>query len=500
MLKIDDLTFTYTGHKLPALESINLEVAPGKLVLVTGPSGSGKSTLLHCINGLAQIHYGGKLEGDIHVAGRDTSGKPLWQISELIGTVFQNPNTQFFQLTVADEITFGLEYAGFDNKTIKDRFRKALADVEIEHLRNRDLFTLSSGEKQKVALASIIAMDQPLLLMDEPTANLDIVSIHELIKVLQKLKNQGRTIIISEHRLWYLRELADQVVVIKDGKLIYDSEPDILNCSEFRDEIGLRIWNEPGEVTKSYVPQNNNSPILDITNLSGGVGKNKQIIKNVSLSLKAGNCIALMGHNGTGKTMLSRILTGLQKQHKGTVSIEGKILKPKHRIGKIGCVTQHAEQQLFSDTVLGELLLKPNINSIEGDCSEEILRQYDLIALKDRHPQTLSGGEKQRLAIAASMAMNPGIIILDEPTSGMDMLRMRNLSQQIKKLCDKGLAVIVITHDIELVSLCCDQILWIENGTIAKNIERQQYIKFFNELIKFNTQEGNENEIHGCLL
>jgi energy-coupling factor transport system ATP-binding protein len=446
------------------------------------------------------MHYGGKLEGDIWIAGRETAGKSLWQISELTGTVFQNPNTQFFQLTVEDEIAFGLEHLGLDRQAIKKRINKALEDVEIEPLRNRDIFTLSSGEKQKVAIASIIAMDQPLLLLDEPTANLDIPSIHELKKLLIKFKHQGRTIIISEHRLWYLREMADQVIVIKDGQLIYDGKPEILNSSEFRSEIGLRIWDKSLEVTDSTHNDFRRQTVLEVSCLSGGAGNKEDILNNMNLSFNAGECIALMGHNGVGKTMLSRLLTGLQKENRGTISIKGNSYTHKSRIGKIGCVNQQAEQQLFSDTVIGELLLNPKDNETDVGKTEDILRQYGLITLKNRHPQTLSGGEKQRLAIASSMAMKNEIIILDEPTSGMDMKRMKRLAQEIQNLCGKDILVIIITHDIELVSLCCDKIVWMENGTVTGTLERPQYNELFNELLRLDTTERHNNEMHGCLL
>ncbi len=489
MLKISDLNYSYAGPNNPALANVNIQVSPGKLILVTGPSGSGKSTLLHCINGLAPRHYGGILDGQICIAGRDIAGKSLWEISELAGTVFQNPNTQFFQLTVEDEIMFGLEHSGLDPETVVERLELALADVEIEHLRYRDLFTLSSGEKQKVALASILAMDQPLLLMDEPTANLDISSIHELKHLLGKLKKQGRTMVISEHRLWYLRELADQVVVIKNGALVYDGPPDKLASSNFRQKAGLRIWDHSPEV-EDRPGQSGPNVALEVQGLYGSVGRNKQIVNNVNFAVEAGACIAVMGHNGAGKTTLSRIITGLQKEDKGVISIKGEVFKPKSRIGRIGCVTQQAEQQLFSDTVLGELLLSPQNDNTDDVAAKDILKQYDLLELKDRHPQALSGGEKQRLAIAALMALDPEIIILDEPTSGLDMMRMRKLAAEIKKLCDQKIPVIIITHDIELVLLCCDKILWVDNGTIARTIYRSQYQKFFYDLMKFEKPEA----------
>jgi energy-coupling factor transport system ATP-binding protein len=482
------------------LSDINVDISQGKLVLLTGPSGSGKSTLLHCINGLAQMHYGGTLTGEIWIAGRDTAGNTLWQTSELAGTVFQNPNTQFFQLTVEDEIAFGLEHLELDRQAIQRRIQKALADIEIAPLRNRDIFTLSSGEKQKVALASIIAMDQPLLLLDEPTANLDIPSIHELKRLLAKLKTQGRTMIVSEHRLWYLRDLADQVIVINDGRLVYDGVPDILEASEFRSEIGLRIWNQLPDAADSVQANSGQKTVLEAHRLSGGAGNRKDLLKDVNLSFGAGECAAVMGHNGVGKTTLSRLLTGLQKEQKGAILINGVAVKHNRRIGQIGCVIQQAEPQLFADTVLGELLLNSPGHAAELCRAEEILQQYDLYALKDRHPQTLSGGEKQRLAIAASIAMNHEILILDEPTSGMDMKRMQILARDVRTLCSRGMLVMIITHDIELVSLCCDKIVWMEKGTVAGMVHRMQYSDFFSDLLHVNKIERDPDEVHGGLL
>ncbi len=502
MLKIHDLTFTYPGQKIPALSSVNADITPGKLVLVTGPSGSGKSTLLHCINGLATQHYGGSAEGEISVAGREIAGKSLWQISELVGTVFQNPNTQFFQLTVEDEIVFGLEHAGLDRATIERQLIRALQDVEIEHLRHRDLFTLSSGEKQKVALASILAMDQPLILLDEPTANLDIAAIHELKEIFKKIKKQGRTILVSEHRLWYLRELADQLIVIKDGQIAYDGQPNILKSTEFRDAIGLRIW-EQSPQTKMTISclKKHQETILKVSGLTGGPSRKKHIVNNIDLTLETGCCVALMGHNGAGKTMLSRLLTGLQKEQQGSITINGQALKTRQRIGKLACVTQQADQQLFSDTVLDELLIHPDDAPATRQQAEQMLKQYDLSQLAGRHPQTLSGGEKQRLAIAAAMIANPGIIILDEPTSGMDRRRMELLAEQIVTLCRQKVLVILITHDVELVASCADQILWMENGTVTETINRNGFEVLLNDLMKMNsTNERHEHEISNCLL
>jgi energy-coupling factor transport system ATP-binding protein len=486
MLKLKDLTFTYSGSQSPALKRINMEIPPGRLVLLTGPSGSGKSTLLHCINGLAGNHYGGKVEGSVSVAGRDIAGKELWEISSLTATVFQNPNTQFFQLNVGDEISFGLESFFSEPEEIEQRLSNALRQAGIENLRRRDLFTLSSGEKQKTALAAILAMDQPLILMDEPTANLDIAAIRELQKIIERLKAQGRTIIISEHRLWYLKDIADDVAVIDQGQIVYNGPTSILESTDFRKKHGLRMWNEPPEIPDIISKMRDYSEcdiLLKTKSLCGGPGK-KTLIEDVNLSLPSNHCFAIMGSNGTGKTMLSRILTGLQKETAGKVEIKGKYLIGKKRIGKIACVSQQADQQLFCDSVINEIETQLHCQEKTEISPAELLKDFDLFDKKDQHPHTLSGGEKQRLAIAAAMISEPDIMIFDEPTSGMDKRRMVMLAEQIEKLCSRGLLILIITHDMELVSLVCRKIFWMSGGTIERTIERKEFNNFFDNLMK----------------
>lgn len=495
MLRIENLTFTYNGQHEPALDGINLNIQPGKLVLLCGQSGSGKSTLMHCINGLSPNHYGGKINGHIWIGGREINDKSLLQISELVGTVFQNPNTQFFHLTVEDEIAFGLEHLLFDKNEITKRVNQALKDVEIEHLKFRDIFTLSSGEKQKVAIAAIIAMEQPLILMDEPTANLDIPSILDLRKLLIRLKQQGRTIIISEHRLWYLRNIADQTIIIKEGKIVYDGNPQVLNDTDFRQNNGLRIWDKLPKINQFFQEATLSQTILNVDNISAKAGKNTIILNDINIKLQASQSAAIMGSNGAGKTFLSRTIIGLNKEAKGSISIEANQLKAKNRIGKIGFVSQHADQQLFSDTVIGELLITTIASAEDIIDAQEILTKCDLDNLTNRHPQTLSAGQKQRLAIASSLAVDNKIIILDEPTSGMDYKRMKLLADEVNNLCRQGVLVIIITHDIELVSLCCQRIFWMEKGTITKIIEPSGYNELFTEQLKLDNKERQKDEM-----
>jgi len=474
---------------VPVLREINLHIPPGQIVLLTGASGSGKSTLLHCINGLATGHYGGIQSGSISVAGRELVGKQLWEISEIVGTVFQNPNTQFFQMNVEDEIVFGLEHAHFDRGQIEKRIAKSLLDADIESLRSRDLFSLSSGQRQRVALASILALEQPLLLLDEPTANLDVAAIAELKDVLVNLKNQGRTILISEHRLWFLRGIVDRVITIQAGQVIYDGYPEKLSDDNFRSRLGLRMWNQlPPEQFKPDSDSSHCAESLKVEQLSGCPVKKKMIINSVSLSVEKGACVAIMGHNGAGKTTLSRIITGLEKQKKGAVYINGLSTKTKDRIGKIVCVAQQADQQLFSDTVLEEVLFNQPDNQDIHRRSDELINIFDLSHLLNRHPHTLSGGEKQRLAIAAALISQPEIIILDEPTSGLDAFHMSRLANEIKELCKKGLSFIVITHDMELAASVCDKILWMENGTVTKTITKTDMYDFFDKLMNNNIE------------
>jgi energy-coupling factor transport system ATP-binding protein len=491
MLRIENMTFTYKGHLAPAVQGINLHVPPGQIVLLTGASGSGKSTLLHCINGLATEHYGGLQQGDIRVAGRELTKKPLWEISEVVGTVFQNPNTQFFQMNVEDEIVFGMEHAHFERREIEKRLTKSLYDTGIESLRCRDIFSLSSGERQKVAMASILALEQPLLLMDEPTANLDIAAIHDLKDILCTLRGQGRTLLISEHRLWFLRGIVDRVVTIQHGEIVYDGVPDVLSDNDFRRRFGLRMWDKlPYHQTQTISEiDRTDEPALRTELLAGGGVKKTTIVSNASITVNKGHCVAIMGYNGAGKTTLSRIITGLEKEKKGSVWLAGRRFKSKERIGKIACVAQQADQQLFADSVIEEMLFGQPDDSITREKIGNSLNSFDLTHLRDRHPHSLSGGEKQRLAIAAAIIKEPALMILDEPTSGLDGFHMNRLAAEIDFLRQKGLSFIVITHDMELVMAVCDEIIWMESGTIRQTISSGEFNEFFEKLLENNKLE-----------
>jgi energy-coupling factor transport system ATP-binding protein len=466
MLELKNLTFLYETSMGPVIDDISLNVKEGECVLLAGASGSGKSTLLHCINGLNPHFYGGTRFGSIKLNGKEMSSLGLAEISQFMGTVFQNPSTQFFLTGVEEEIVLGLEYRGLEKGEIEKRINSAKESLGIKDIMERNIFNLSSGEKQRCAIASVAVLNQPLILFDEPTANLDPGGIAAVKNMLVKLKNEGRTIIISEHRLHFLKELADRIVILKEGKIFYDGSTDILENDDFRAKEGLRCWS----IDKSCsFPDDEvkNDGFLSVESLSL-VKSKKEIIKDVSFGVSKGNILGVVGENGAGKTTIARSLCGLESKLKGRVAIDGTVMTPGKIDRRTAFVFQQPDQQLFADTVTEELLFGKNGAGMSSDEVEELLTSFDLKKLEKRHPHSLSGGEKQRVAIATGLSLKPQILILDEPTSGMDGYRLNMLAEKIKDLSKKGVTVIIITHDHELINLCCNSIVEVKKGKVSR--------------------------------
>lgn len=465
-VEIKKLTYTYECAQSPSLDGIDLSIERGSCVLLAGASGSGKSTLLNCINGLNPIHYGGERSGVVQVMDNDVADLRLWEIADFVGTVFQNPNTQFFQCNVEDELAFGMEYRGFSAQEIDDRISKYVERMRISEILHRDIFSISSGERQKVAVAAVSSLGADVLLFDEPSANLDSSATRDLADILYNLKSEGRTIIISEHRIHYLRQLIDRVIVLDNGNIQYDGSPEVLNDDNFRNKFGLRAWSfanliEPDQSKEDLT----HSAILHAENITLKKKNSAPLVNNASIQVRTGECVGIIGPNGAGKTTLARILAGLEVRTEGTVELDGVKLPPKKRIGKIVYMPQQADQQLFADSVYEELALSLKDIPNSDDRINEILKGFDLLPLADKHPHALSGGEKQRVAIAAMIAMRPRILILDEPTSGMDGRRMQQFATEIQKLLDIDCAIFIITHDFELITECCNRLIWMENGS-----------------------------------
>jgi len=456
MLDIKNISFSYDDEKT-SLKNINLDINNGECILLCGESGCGKTTLTKVINGLIPHFYeNGKLTGEVIYESKIIADMKMYEIAKLIGSVFQNPKSQFFHTQSNAEIAFGLENEGLPSIEIKNRLEEVIEELKIEDLTNRDVFTMSGGEKQQLAFASIYAMNPKIYVLDEPTANIDESAIEKLTEIIKKIKERGHTIIIAEHRLFFLKELIDRAVYIKNGKIekMYCAE-DFFNLrDEQRIGMGLRTL----EKSNLCIPENeyiNESNGLIVENLRCSFNNNN-VFKNVNFTLKNNDIIGIVGKNGVGKSTLCRCIAGLVKEKGGTIRWNGKKLSPKERRKLCSLVMQDVNHQLFSDSVYNECKL--GTDNISHERIFKILEQFDLLKYKDAHPMALSGGQKQRLAIVTSILSNKKILIFDEPTSGLDYKRMITVSEHIKALSKEGHCIVIISHDMEFLNITCKHV------------------------------------------
>ena len=450
MIDVESLSFSYvselTGSRVDALTGVDLSARPGSLTLVCGASGCGKSTLVKALTGLVPQMSPGEIGGTVRVSGRDLAEVPLTEVGHLCSAVFQNPRTQFFSETVSEELAFCGENYGRDPARLREDGQRAATLMGITHLMGRKLATLSGGQLQKVALACALASGAPVLLADEPTSNLDGRAIADVTEALEILKKQGMTIVVVEHRLHFLRGLADQVLLVEGGAVTrrWSGEEFFAMDEETRNSLGLRALVDPGP------------PRLACENLSFSYG-GTPVFEGLNADFPAGSITCIAGANGVGKTTLVRVLCGLAKPSGGTISIDGVAASRRVRRGACALVMQDTGRQLFSDTLAGELTI--GASQAHGEDGERLLADFDLANLGDRHPLSLSGGQKQRLVIAAARATGRPIVILDEPTSGVDARHLYSIVDTLRRIAREGAAVIVVTHDGEFASACADRLI-----------------------------------------
>jgi len=468
LITFDEVSFSYKGTEENDLNNISLHIPKGQCVLLCGASGCGKTTLTRLINGLIPYFFEGEFVGKMTVNGINTAEVNISQLSDIVGTVFQNPRTQFFNTDTDSEIVFGLENSGLPATELRNRLEEVSKDLQIQSLRNRSIFDLSGGEKQKIAFASVYASDPEIFVLDEPSSNLDYRSIKDLNSLIKKIKMQGKTIIIAEHRIWYLMDIADRVIFMENGKITSD-----MDIQEFRNlpekseqltELRCRSLSEiKTDISYTYTANR----VLEIKGLTAKI-EEKVILNNISFRANGGEIIAVTGENGAGKTTLARALCGLGRDESGVVSFDNKLLSKKMRREKSYMVMQDVGHQLFTDSVHAECRL--GIKKTEETSMEEVLTLLSLSDMKDRHPLSLSGGQKQRLAVAVSMLCGKEILIFDEPTSGLDIKSMKKVGRLIERLADDKKIMIVITHDIEFIKMICSRILILSDGEIIKEI------------------------------
>lgn len=501
MITIEDVSFRYNeGREKDGLTGVDLVVPDGQAILLCGESGSGKSTLTRLVNGLVPHFYEGDLTGRVTVDGMDVDSAELSDLTPHVGSVFQNPRSQFFTVDTDSELVFASENLGWDPEEILRRRDAVVRNFGIGDLRRRNLFHLSGGQKQQIACAAVSVHGPDILVLDEPSANLDAAATRTLHDALVTWKAQGRTIVVAEHRLHWLRDVVDRVVCLGGGRILADLTVEAFAAlvPEERERLGLRPFDleelrEPRPATtqehaftmgKTTSGSESGETSMVVDGFRYVYGRRGEAVLDVAHDqVPLGRVTALVGPNGAGKSTFASCLCGLMR-NPGTVTANGRTWGWRQRRGRCFLVMQDVDRQLFCESVLQEVLVsQPFEDRAEA---ERLLEDLDLSELSDRHPLSLSGGEKQRLAVACALAGQAPVVVLDEPTSGLDLRRMRQIAATCQDLAARGRTVVVVTHDPELVLAGCDHVLRPDGGSVVESYPldahgRARVLDFFEE-------------------
>lgn len=450
------------------LEHVTLDIPAGECILLCGESGCGKTTVTKLVNGLiphfTKIDH---MEGSVTVADQSVTDLEVYELAKLVGSVFQNPKSQFFHLDTDGELEFGPENQGVAPEEIRRAVERTVTQLGIESLMGRNVFALSGGEKQMLAFASVYAMNPEIYMLDEPTANLDEDAIRKLREQIILLKKQGKTVVIAEHRLFFLADIIDRAVYIRNGEIkqIFSGEEFQALSDKERISMGLRTIHQTELRLKSTGNIESTGSDADfglcVRALSCGYKKSPAVFENLSFTAYPGEVLGITGHNGVGKSTLIRCLCGLLKEKGGSITLNGRGLKPKQRQKACYLVMQEVNHQLFSDTVFGEC---EQLGTADPEEIRRVLKHFDLDAYEDVHPMALSGGQKQRLVVATAVLSGREVLIFDEPTSGLDYRHMMEVCRITKQLAKDGRIVLVVSHDKEFMQEACDRLLTLGGG------------------------------------
>lgn len=507
LAKLENITFFYPEIEEPALEEINLALEPDEFVLLTGPSGCGKTTLLEVIAGVIPSSTGGRIRGKVLVNGVDILRSEDKQRGT-VGLVLQDPEAQLTNLYVEDEIAFGLENLSLPRDEIKTRLNEVLHYARLERLRHSFVYALSGGQKQRVAIAAGLAMQPKVLLMDGPTTNLDPQGAEEVLRLITKMRATGETeaVLLSGNKIDALLPLATRVIVMDQGRIVLDGTPEevILDHLDTLKELGvfipelglvagelrqhgvadLALPRTVDEAVESLKPLNLPLPpttdrldghqeelVVEAQDVRFGYERGKEVLHGIDLHIHRGEFLAVVGQNGSGKTTMMKLVAGLREPQEGQIYVCGHDTCVEPPLGRVGYVFQYPDHQFVTQSVEEELrfgLRLAGLNEEERQRRiDEMLETFDLTAKRDQSPYILSMGEKRRLSVATMLVIEPEILILDEPTTGLDRKDTRNLMALLDRFVrEKGITVIQVSHDMEQVAEYCSRVVVLDQGHI----------------------------------
>lgn len=508
-LIVENLDFRYRDREELAIREISFQTNPGEILLIAGASGCGKTTLIRCINGLIPRSYKGEMTGRVLIYGEDGRDWKLSQVSQRIGTVLQDPERQILGTKVLNEVAFGLENLGMAREEIYQRVDEALKFLKISHLRDRETFNLSGGEKQKVALAGVLAMRPSILLLDEPLASLDPASAQDTLDTVRQLANDGMTVLMIEHRVEdVLRIKPDRVMFMSEGQIRYlgnlEGLSKVVNYHEVklpakdiverakRDQAPAEIKVLPGVAGQGLGDEAEGKvkaePLVRFENVAFGYETGHEVLHGVNLEIKRGDVIAVLGPNGAGKTTFVKQAIGLLKPKAGRVLVDGRDTREAsvaEIAGTLGYVFQSPSHMLFAPTVLEELSFGPkNLKHAKEQIDKEVkeaLQTVNLANYEQDPPLALSFGQQKRVSIAAILAMRSRILVMDEPTAGQDYQNYMNFMDSILQMPGFE-AILFITHDVDLAVIYANRILMIADGRLVADGKPQDVLRDFERL------------------
>jgi energy-coupling factor transport system ATP-binding protein len=500
-LVVENLSFRYRDRQEAAIRDISFEAKGGEILLIAGASGCGKTTLIRCINGLIPRSYKGEMTGGVRVLGEGTASWKLSQISQKIGTVLQDPERQILGTKVLNEVAFGLENLNVPREEILKRADEALAYLKISHLRERETFTLSGGEKQKVALAGVLAMRPSVLLLDEPLASLDPASAQDALDTARFLADEGMTILMIEHRVEdVLRIRPERVMFMSEGKIRYlgnlSGLSKVVNYREIKlsaEDIVERAKQDPPPAEIKILPgaagkEAEGEALVKFENVAFGYESDVDVLHGINIEIKRGDVIAVLGPNAAGKTTFVKHAIGLLKPKSGRVLVNGRSTKDAsvaQIANMLGYVFQSPSHMLFAPTVQEELSFGPkNLKHSKEQIEMEVKEALSIVNLSDKEqdpPLALSFGQQKRVSIAAILAMQSRILVMDEPTAGQDYQNYMNFMDSILQLPSFE-AILFITHDVDLAVIYANRVLIVNDGRLIADGKPQDVLRDFDRL------------------